>query len=134
MRTRPRHWAACIAAVISLGALNACVSPSPVTTITFLGTGTPDKTGVIVTIDIIFTAGTTAQGTTYPHEWVDTVPFSHHQAAGKGTVLSYSFKVFPTEPGQRVECTILFNGNAAAPVDQHRARYPKPAVCSGPPV
>jgi len=129
-----RRYLALLLVVAALGTLNACVAPTPVTTITFLGTGQPDKTGVIIHIDMIFTAGTTTRGTTYPMEWVDTVPFSHHQVAEKGTVLSYSFKMIPTEPGQVVECAILFNGNAVAPVDHHKATYPKAAVCSGPPV
>jgi len=129
---RARHWLALLAALVTLGALNACVAPA--TTITFLGTGTPDKTGVIVHIDMIFTAGTTQEGAQYPADFVDTVPFSRHQVAQRGTVASYSFQVFPTEPGQVVECFTIFDGNAAAPVDHHKATYPKPAVCSGPPV
>ena len=83
---------------------------------------------------MIFTAGTTQKGAQYPADFVETVPFSRHQAAEKGTVASYSFKVIPTEPGQKVECFIIFNGNAAAPVDHHKATFPKAAVCSGPPV
>lgn len=127
-----RRIAALAAAVALL--LAGCARPAPTATISFIGTGTPDQTGVIVTIDIIFTAGTVNVGTTYPQEWVSPVPFHHHQITQVGTVLSYSFKVYPTEPGQRVACAILLNGNAAKPVDTHKATYPKPAVCSGPPV
>ncbi len=128
----------CVAALLVLAGLVPGGCAAPTTTITFLGTGTPDKTGVFVHIDMTFAPdivqGKDTGGTIYPHEWVDTVPFSHHQVAGKGTVLSYSFKLFPTEPGQVVECFTIFNGNAAAPVDHHKAKYPKPAVCGGPPV
>lgn len=131
--TRARHWLALLAAVAALGSLNACVG-APTTTITFLATGTPDKTGVIVHIDMIFTAGTTQEGAQYPADFVETVPFSRHQVAQVGTVASYSFKVIPTEPGQIVECFTIFNGNAAAPVDHAKAKFPKAAVCSGPPV
>ena len=126
-----------IAAVVAF--LSGCAAPA--TVITFLGTGVPGPdgkvktTGVIVTIDMTFAPGVDIKGgTTYPHEWVDVVPFSHHQAAGKGTVTSYLFTIHPTEPGQSVTCTILFDGNAAKPIDTHTATYPKPAVCSGPPV
>lgn len=139
-RPRSMMWfALAVALVIGLLMLAGCVRPGvnptgPVTTITFLGTGVPDKTGVFITIDMTFAPGVTSGGTVYPHEWVDTVPFSHHQAAQKGTVTSYLFTIHATEPGQVVECVILFNGNAAKPIDHHKATYPKPAVCSGPPV
>jgi len=119
--------------MILVASLGGCAAPA--TTITFLGTGTPDKTGVFVHIDMTFAPGVDIKGgTVYPHEWVDKVPFSHHQVAGKGTVTSYLFTIYPTEPGQVVECFTIFNGNAAKPVDHHKAKYPKPAVCGGPPV
>lgn len=148
LTANPHVWVAfslaCLIAAIVF-ALSGCAglrpeSSAPITVITFLGTGAPDAhgkiktTGVIVTIDMTFAPGVQNVGTTYPHEWVDTVPFSHHQTAEKGTVTSYIFKVHPTEPGQSVTCTILFDGNAAKPIDTHTATYPKPAVCSGPPV
>lgn len=133
-----------IAAVVFL--LSGCTplgptgpAPAPATTITFLGTGVPgpdgrvSRSGVVVIIDMTFAPGVGNVGTTYPHEWVDTLPFSHHQIADKGTVTSYLFTIHPTEPGQGVTCAILFNGDAAKPVDTMTAYYPKPAVCGGPP-
>lgn len=127
---------ACLVAAVVL-ALTGCAGlrpPTPVTTITFLGTSTPSKTSVFILIDMTFAPGVVSGETTYPHEWTDTTPFSHHQIAEKGTVTSYLFTMHASEPGQTVTCVILFNGNAAKPIDTHTATYPKPAVCSGPPV
>lgn len=129
---------ACLVAAVVL-ALSGCapLAPAePVTTITFLSTSAPDKTGSIIEIDMTFAPDVQIKGgTVYPHEWIHNGgPFSHHQIAGKGTVTSYIFKVHAIEPGQKVTCVILFNGNAAKPVDTHTATFPKPAVCSGPPV
>ena len=127
--TRPRHWLAILAALIVLGSLNACVAAAK--TITFQADSIPVKTSMIVTIDMAFTKGTTSGGTIYPVEYAPTAPFIHFQEAGVGTVLSYTLKVFPVEPGQMVTCWIAIN---ALIVDRTSAKYPKPAVCSGPPV
>jgi hypothetical protein len=128
-RTRPRHWLALLACLLVLGTLNACVAQTK--TIAFQGDSAAARTGIIAIIDIIFTKGTTSEGTTYPVEYPTTAPFIHFHTAQVGTVLSYSLKIFPIEPGQRVTCLISINGLI---VDRGSARYPKPAICSGPPV
>ena len=128
--TRLSHWLAILAALLVMGTLNACVAPAT-KTIAFQGDSIPVKTSMIVTIDMAFTKGTTSGGTIYPVEYAPVAPFIHFQVAQIGTVLSYSLKVFPVEPKQVVTCLISINGLI---VDRTSATYPKPAVCSGPPV
>lgn len=130
MRATARRYAVLSVAVVALGLLNAACA-RPTKTIAFQGDSTPPKTGILAQIDMIFTAGTTASGTRYPVEYATPAPFIHFQVAEVGTVLSYSLKVFPIEPGQKVTCIISINGLI---VDRSSATFPKPAVCSGPPV
>lgn len=122
---------ACLIAAVVF-ALSGCARPT--TVITFLATSEPSKTHVIIHIDMTFAAGTTQEHMQYPRDFTDTTPLSQHQAAEKGTVTSYRFVVTPVEPGQTVECFTIFDGNAAVPIDHHKATFPKSAVCGGPPV
>jgi hypothetical protein len=129
-RTRARHWVTLLACGLVLGALNACVAKQT-KTIAFQGDSIPAKTGIIASIDIIFTAGTTQTGASYPREFPTTAPFIQFQVAEIGTIASYSLRIFPIEPGQKVTCLISINGLI---VDRSASTYPKPAICSGPPV
>lgn len=125
-----RRYLAILAALAVLGGLNACVAPQT-KTIAFQGDSKPAKGGLIVTLDMHFRSGVTEEGTTYPLETSTAAPFIHFQVAQVGTVLSYSLKVYPIEPGQSAICLISINGLI---VDQHTAKFPKGAICSGPPV
>jgi len=133
--TRARHWVGLLTALAVLGL--ACGQPSapapiPTKVIAFQGdTVPPSKGGLTIEIDMIFAAGVTNVGTVYPAEYATKAPFIHFQTAQVGTVLSYSLKVFGIEPGEKVSCLISINGLV---VDKHTAKFPKPAVCSGPPV
>lgn len=118
-----------IAIAISLG---GCALPGPAKLITFEGGSNPSTTGYLVVIDIVFTRGTTVKDEiSYPHEWPgETGLFTHHHAAGAGTIIHMSIKVFATEPGQLVSCSILIDGavvDASPPVKNY-------ALCIGPPV
>ena len=127
--TRPRHWFACVAAVIVLGALNACVA-APVKTIAFQADSVPAHNGLIVHIDLTYTQGTVGSAQ-YPFDTAGPAPIFHFQEAQVGTVASYLLTAWPIEPGQIAHCLISINGLI---VDQHKATFPKAAVCGGPPV
>lgn len=129
-RTRPRHWIACIAIVVLLGALNAACARAT-KTIAFQGDSNPPKTGIIVELDIIFTKVATQEGAQYPFDTATKAPFIRFQIAEVGTVASYTLKIHPIEPGQTVACIISIDRLV---VDQDSATYPKFAICKGPPV
>lgn len=124
-----------IALVIALLQLAGCggfATAKPTKVIAFQGdTVPPSKGGLTIEIDMIFASGVTNVGTKYPAEYATRAPFIHFQTAEVGTVISYSLKVFGIEPGEKVSCLISINGLV---VDKHTAKFPKPAVCSGPPV
>lgn len=119
-----------IALMLIAGMLGGCARNVPTKTIAFQGDSNPPKTGIIATVDIISAPGhnTTIK---YPQEYPTRAPFIHFHSGPVGSIASYSLKVFPIEPGQTVTCVISINGLI---VDRGSAKYPKPAVCSGPPI
>jgi hypothetical protein len=125
-----RRCLACVAVVIVLGALNAACA-RPTKTIAFQGDSVPIHGGLIVELDVVFTAGSTQEGAQYPFDTATPAPFIRFQIAEVGTVSSYTLRIHPIEPGQVVTCLISINGLI---VDQHKATYPKFAICKGPPV
>jgi hypothetical protein len=123
-----RRYLACVAVVIVLGALNACVA-GPHKTMTFQGETLKGSTGLLVELDMTFARD--VDHPKFPIEWSTKSPFIHFESVPVGGVYSYSLKVFPVEPGQKVKCWITVD---TLTYDQHEATYPAPAVCGGPPV
>jgi len=127
---RSMMWLAlAIALVIIILAAAGCARPTK--TIAFQGDSVPAKGGLIVELDVIFTSGTTQEGAQYPFDTATPAPFIRFQVAEVGTVSSYTLRIHGVEPGQVVTCLISINGLI---VDQHKATYPKFAICKGPPV
>lgn len=124
----PRSMAVLALAVVLVLALLGCARATK--TIAFQGDSDPAKTGILVQLDMIFTAGSESTAK-FPREYATTAPFIQFQVAQVGTVASYSLKVYAIEPGQTVTCLISINGLV---VDRASAKHPKVAICSGPPV
>lgn len=136
-RPRSMMWLAlAIALVIAiLMFASGCAIPAPTPApaaklIVFEANGKPAKTGILVTIDMVFAPGVEPGGTTYPHEWSTVPGFTHQHLAGPGSVVHMSIKVFAHEPGQMVSCAILIDGKVfdATPLVKNYA------LCIGPPV
>lgn len=119
-----------VAALALLTVAGCSVRGGPITSVGFAGGSQPAKTGIIVTVDIISAPGWTTD-IKYPQEYVTVAPFWHYHEAAAGSMAHYSIKVYPTEPGQSVTCSILHNGSVVASGD---AEYPAGAICIGPPV
>jgi hypothetical protein len=96
------------------------------------GTGI-ENGDMVVTVNVTFTAGSKNEKTEYPHVWTATRKFEHHQIAQQGTVAGTSIRVAPTVKGQTVSCGILIDGKPLL-ASTNSAKYPKDAVCIGPPV
>lgn len=120
-------------AVVVLGALNACVAPTPLHDIMWVAGSSGTKADFIVKISITLTPGSENTLTDYPHVWTAKGQFEHHQAAETGTIAGTSIRVTPTVAGQTVNCGVLIDGKPLA-ASTSSARYPKDAVCIGPPV
>lgn len=131
-RPRSMMWLAlAIFAVIVILAAAGCAR-QPTRSILFAG-GTADgkSTAIIVTVDIVFSSGTTST-LKYPQEYVvPQPPFTHLHEAEVGTIIHMSITVVPTERGQKVTCSILIDGRS---VDTGTGTYPKGVVCLGPPI
>lgn len=117
-----------VALVVTLLTLASCARPTK--TIAFQGESVRGATGLIVHLDLTYTKATEGSAQ-YPFDTATSKAFIHFQVAEVGTVASYSLKIIPIEPGQKVKCWISINGLI---VDQHTATFPKAAVCGGPPV
>lgn len=121
-----------VIAVVVLGVLNACVNV-PTHDIMWVAGSSGTKADMIVKISVTFTAGSENTGTGYPHVWTAKGDFEHHQIAQQGTVSGTSIRVTPTVKGQTVSCGVLIDGKPIL-ASTNSARYPKDAVCIGPPV
>lgn len=129
-----RRWLACVAVVVTLGALNACVRPRPSfeeVTITLTAASAPAGTGIIVEVDAIPTAAGHAVFDLYPFEHVTVAPYVHVIRVQPGALLHASIKVHATEPDQIVGCSVLRNG-ALIPGSEGAGTFSKPAVCISP--
>jgi hypothetical protein len=123
-----RRYIAIVAAVATLGTLNGCVA-APIKIMTFQGETLKGSTGLLVELDMTFAPD--VKHPKFPIEWATKSPFIHFEEVPVGGVSSYSLKVFGIEPGQVVKCWITVGGLI---YDSHKATFPKPAVCGGPPV
>ena len=124
---------AVLASIMMVGALSGCVLPVPTHDIMFTAGSSGKGDAIIVTVNVTFLKGSENSGTDYPHIYPVTGDFEHHQIAQQGTVSGTSIRVAGTVKGQTVSCGILIDGKPILP-SNNSARYPKEAVCIGPPV
>ena len=126
-----KKYLALLATIILVSSLSACAFPTH--DILFVGSSSGTKADMIVTVNVTLTAGSTNEDTDYPHIWTAKGKFEHHQIAQQSTVSGTSIRVTPTVAEQTVSCGIFIDGKAIL-ASTNSARFPKDAVCIGPPV
>jgi hypothetical protein len=128
LTSRAIRWIARLVILAALGGLLVgCAGPSKV--MVFQGETLKGSTGLFVELNMTFAPD--VKHPKMPIEWITKSPFIHFEEVPVGGVSSYSLKVHPVEPGQRVKCWITVDGLI---YDAHEATFPKAAVCGGPPI